>query len=345
MRRSLLPSLLIPALAVTCPANDQIPESIRDLEAAYHKFCTKRGEALFPPFSKKLLALQQQAVNQSDFEKAKQIQSLLASFKKDILSPPSTSSVNAFFIGKRWVPERPNAGTHYVDSDFRLFEENFKQRELLPINQWVDTRQSSQEILIFTSEPSRIWLKRDDTFIIQVYMDATVDWLKVRDTNRNIAGPAGDDLKKLQQEFRTEYEKMCTPLTQKYLEALGKRQKQLVQVGNMNEAITIHEYIKKISSGGRQVGELLKGTWKSKNGALYDFSNKSRAAVKKPDGSLDFYLNYTSSSPKGEWKMARTDRRNGKDTEFIIFPVREKLYIVKNKPDNFLSILTRVSGS
>lgn len=51
--------LLISALAGSVwAANAQAPENIRDLETAYQKFCTRRGEALLPAFSKKLLALQ-----------------------------------------------------------------------------------------------------------------------------------------------------------------------------------------------------------------------------------------------------------------------------------------------
>ena len=342
MHRSLLPSLLIPSLAATCPANDQIPESIRDLETAYHKFCTKRGTELVPSFSKKLLVLQQQAVNQSDFEKAKQIQSILTGIKKDLLSPPSANSINPFFTGKAWG--LPSNKKHYVDSSLRLFKKELRETEFQPYDQWMDPDKSSREIIIFTSKPSRIWLKKDDFTILQIYEDIYTDWFTVQGSGQKIPQGAGDDLNKLRQEFRMEYAKACKPLTRKYLEALNTRQKQLVQNGNMDEAIAIHEYMKKFHSGGNQADYLFEGTWKGNDGYSYDFSNKSKVAVKKPDGSLNFHFIYTFTSPGGEWKMARSDRGNGKAREVIIFPVGEHMHIVGNRPDSFISILTRVSG-
>ena len=123
----------------------------------------------------------------------------------------------------------------------------------------------------------------------------------------------------LHQEFRTEYSKTCQPLTQKYLAAVEKRQKQLAQQGNMEEAIAIHNYMKPFRSNDSPVDQVLKGIWKNQGGELYDFSNKSKAAKKNPDGSLKFYLVYTSSSPGGEWKMARADRegRKGHGSHFL----------------------------
>lgn len=344
MPRSTLLSLLIPAVAaVVCTASEQTPENIRDLETAYHKFCARRGAALLPAFSKKLLTLQQQAVNRSDFEKAKQIQSILTGIKKDILSPPSPDSMDPFFTGKAWG--LPSNKKHYVDSSLRLFKKELKEPEFQPYNQWVDPDKSSREIIIFTSKPSRIWFKKDDFTILQIYEDIYTDWFTVQNAEQNIPQTAGDDLNKLQQEFRMEYAKACKQLTRKYLEALNTRQKQLVRNGNMDEAIAIHEYMKKRNSGGNHADHLFKGTWKGNDGCLYDFSNKSKVAVKKPDGSLNFHFTYTFTSPGGEWKMARSDRGNGKAKEVIIFPVGENIRIVGTRPDSFVSILTRVPGS
>lgn len=81
----------------------------------------------------------------------------------------------------------------------------------------------------------------------------------------------------------------------------------------MEEAIAIHNYMKPFRSDDSPVDQVLKGIWKNQGGELYDFSNKSKAAKKNPDGSLKFYLVYTSSSPGGEWKMARADRGGRKE--------------------------------
>lgn len=337
-----IPLLFCAAAFSICPANAETPESIKDLETAYHKFCTKRGAALLPAFSKKLLALQQQAVSRSDFEKAKQIQAVLTDIKQDIMSPPSPAVIDPFFTGKVWG--LPNNKKHYVGSSLRLFKKDLKQTEFQPQNEWVDTGKSSREIITFTSPPGRVWLKKDDSTTIQIYSDLYVDWFTVQGHEQKMPPSAAEDLNALQQEFREEYAKACKPLTRKYLDAVNKRQKQLVQEGNMEGAISIHEYMKKLGSGNRPPDQMLTGIWKSKNGDLYDFSNKSRAAVKKPDGSLNFYLEYTFSSPRGEWKIGRSDRGSGKGKEFIIFPSGESIYIILNKPDSFLCVLTRVSG-
>lgn len=344
MIHSLLNYLLASAVTATaCLASDQTPESIRDLETAYNQFCTKRGTTLLTTFSKRLLALQQQAIGKSDFEKAKQIQIVLGNLKKDILSPPSTTSIDAFFIEKPWA--KPHGKKHYVDSSLRLFKEELNQMEFLPSNERVDPKKSSQEILVFASSIPRIWLKKDNSTVLQVYANNSIMWFTVQDNGGKIGKPAGEGLNDFQQEFRTEYAKACKPLTQKYLEAVEKRQKQLIQRGSMEEAIAIHNYMKQFQSGSRQADQTLNGIWKNQKGDLYDFSNKSKVAVKNPGGSLKFYLNYTSTSPAGEWKMARMDRGPEKDKEVIIFSAEKKIYIVNDKPSNTFSILERVSGS
>lgn len=174
--------LLISALAGSVwAANAQAPENIRDLETAYQKFCTRRGEALLPAFSKKLLALQQQAVNQSDFEKAKQIQSVLQNIKKDILSPPSSNTIDPFFIGKAWKKNGDsNEFTQFLDAGLRRFSKDIKQTAFQPQDQWADPGKSSREIVVFTGEPLRIWVKKDDSTIIQIYKDSSTDWLPGR---------------------------------------------------------------------------------------------------------------------------------------------------------------------
>lgn len=114
----------------------------------------------------------------------------------------------------------------------------------------------------------------------------------------------------------------------------------------MEEAIAIHNYMKPFRSDDSPVDQVLKGIWKNQGGELYDFSNKSKAAKKNPDGSLKFYLVYTSSSPGGEWKMARADRGGAeKRMEVIFFYAGEKVYLIPNRPSRFFSVLTRVSGS
>lgn len=347
MPRSTLLSLLIPAVAAAvCTASDQTPENIRDLETAYHKFCARRGAALLPAFSKKLLALQQQAVNRSDFEKAKQIQSVLQQIKKDILSPPSSNTIDPFFIGKAWKKNGDSSEfTQFLDSGLRRFAKDVKQTGFQPQNQWADPDRSSREIVVFTQEPLRIWLKKDDSTIIQIYKDSNTDWLTLQESKQNIIKSPEPGLNNLHQEFRTEYSKACQPLTRKYLAAVEKRQKQLVQQGNMEEAIAIHNYIKPFHSDGRPEDQTFKGIWKNQNGYLYDFSDKSKVTVNNPDGSLKFYLVYTSASPGGEWKMARVDRGSEKGMEIIIFSAAERAYIIPNKPSRFFSILTRVSGN
>lgn len=329
-----------------CATNVQAPGSIRDLETAYQKFCIRRGEALLPAFSKKLLSLQQQAVNQSDFEKAKQIQSLLQNIKKDVLSPPPSTTIDPFFIGKAWKKNGDSSEfTQFLDSGLRRFAKDVKQPAFQPQDQWADPGKSSREIVVFREEPLRIWFKRDDSTIIQIYKDASIDWLTLQDGRQGITKSPETDLENLHQEFRTEYSKACQPLTQKYLAAVEKRQKQLAQQGNMEEAIAIHNYMKPFNSEGRPVDQLLNGIWKNQAGELYDFSSKSKAAKKSPDGSLKFYLVYTSASPAGEWKMARVDRGTEKGMEVIFFSAGEKVYLIPNKPSRFFSILTRVSGS
>lgn len=338
--------LLISAVADSvCTANDQAPENIRDLETVYQKFCTRRGEALLPAFTKKLLALQHQAVNQSDFEKAKQIQSILTSIKKDILSPPSSNTIDPFFIGKAWKKnEDSNEFTQFLDPGLRRFAKDVQQTEFRPQDQWADPGKSSREIVVFTGEPSRIWVKKDDSTIIQIYKDSHTDWLTLQDSRQNPVKSPEPGLNNLHQEFRTEYSKACQPLTQKYLAAVEKRQKQLAQQGNMEEAIAIHNYMKPFRSDESPVDQLLNGIWKNQGGELYDFSNKSKAAKKNPDGSLKFYLVYTSSSPRGEWKMARVDRGSEKGMEVIFFSAGGKVYLIPNRPSRFFSVLTRVSG-
>ena len=339
--------LLISALAGSVwAANAQAPENIRDLETAYQKFCTRRGEALLPAFSKKLLALQQQAVNQSDFEKAKQIQSVLQNIKKDILSPPSSNTIDPFFIGKAWKKNGDsNEFTQFLDAGLRRFSKDVKQTAFQPQDQWADPGKSSREIVDFTGEPLRIWVKKHDSTIIQIYKDSSTDWLTLQDGRQNIIKSPEPGLNNLHQEFLTEYSKACQPLTRKYLAAVEKRQKQLAQQGSMEEAIAIHNYMKPFNSEGRPVDQLLNGIWKNQAGELYDFSNKSKAAKKGPDGSLKFYLVYTSASPAGEWKMARVDRGTEKGMEVIFFSAGGKVYLIPNRPSRFFSILTRVSGT
>lgn len=339
--------LLVSAVADSvCAANAQAPESIRDLETAYQKFCTRRGEALLPVFSKKLLSLQQQAVNQSDFEKAKQIQSILQNIKKDILSPPSSTTIDPFFIGKAWKKNGDrNEFTQFVDSGLKRFAKDIKQTEFQPQNQSADPTKSSREIVVFREEPLRIWIKKDDSTVIQIYKNSSIDWLTLQDSRQNIIKSPESGLNNLHQEFRTEYSKACQPLTQKYLAAVEKRQKQLVQQGNMEEAIAIHNYMKPFNSDSRPVDQILNGIWKNQMGELYDFSNKSKVAKKNPDGSLKFYLVYTSASPGREWKMARVDRGPEKGMEVIFFSAEGRIYLIPNRPSRSFSILTRVSGS
>lgn len=339
--------LLVSAFAGSaCAANAQAPESIRDLETAYQKFCFRRGEALLPAFSKKLLSLQQQAVNQSDFEKARLIQSVLQNIKKDILSPPPATTIDPFFIGKAWKKNGDSSEfTQFLDSSLRRFSKDVKQTAFQPQNQWADPGKSSREIVVFREEPLRIWVKKDDSTIIQIHRDSGIDWLTLQDGRQGIIKSPEQDLNNLHQEFRTEYSKACQPLTQKYLAAVEKRQKQLAQQGNMEEAIAIHNYMKPFRSDDNPVDQVLKGIWKNQGGELYDFSNKSKAAKKNPDGSLKFYLVYTSSSPGGEWKMARVDRGTEKGMEVIFFSAGEKVYLIPNRPSRFFSVLTSVSRS
>ena len=256
--------LLVSAFAGSaCAANAQAPESIRDFETAYQKFCFRRGEALLPAFSKKLLSLQHQAVNQSDFEKARQIQSVLQNIKKDILSPPPATTIDPFFIGKAWKKNGDSSEfTQFLDSSLRRFSKDVKQTAFQPQNQWADPGKSSREIVVFREE-----------------------------------------------------------------------------------AIAIHNYMKSFRSDDSPVDQVLKGIWKNQGGELYDFSNKSKAAKKNPDGSLKFYLVYTSSSPRGEWKLACVDRGTEKGMEVIFFSAGEKVYLIPNRPSRFFSVLTRVSGS
>lgn len=347
MNHFILTPLLIPALAASiCTASNQAPESIRDLETVYHRLCTKRGEALLPAFSKKLLALQQQAVNKSDFETAKQIQSLLTDIKKDILTPPSSNSIDPFFTGKAWEKnEDKNKHTLYLDSFLMRYAKDVKQPEFQPQNQQADPQQSSREIVVFPSPPSRIWLKKDDSTLIQIYDDSYADWFTVQNNKPNATTSSGCGPNNLHQEFLREYSQTCKSLTQKYLDAVEKRQKQLAHEGKMEEAIAIHNYMKPFSSANRPVDQILNGIWKNQKGELYDFSNKSKVAKKSPNGSLQFYLIYTSTSPKGEWKMARGDRGPEKDMEVIIFSAKGKIYIIPNKPSIYFPILTRVSGN
>lgn len=199
--------------------------------------------------------------------------------------------------------------------------------------------------MVFTGEPLRIWVKKDDSTIIQIYKDSSTDWLTLQDGRQNIIKSPEPGLNNLHQEFLTEYSKACQPLTRKYLAAVEKRQKQLAQQGSMEEAIAIHNYMKPFNSEGRPVDQLLNGIWKNQAGELYDFSNKSKAAKKGPDGSLKFYLVYTSASPTGEWKMARVDRGTEKGMEVIFFSAGGKVYLIPNRPSRFFSILTRVSGT
>lgn len=340
-------SLLIFAVAGSfCTASNQAPESIRDLETVYQKFCTRRGEALIPIFSKKLLTLQQQAVSQSDFEKAKQIQSVLSNIKKDILSPPLSNTIDPFFIGKAWKKNGDSTEfTQFLDSSLRRFAKDIKQPEFQPQNQWANPNKSSHEIVVFTPDALRIWLKKDDSTVIQIYADSCTDWLTVQDSPRNILKSPEPAWSNLHQEFRMEYSKACKPLTQKYLAAVEKRQKQLVQQGNMEEAIAIHNYMKPFQSDDRPVARVLNGIWKNQKGELYDFSDKSKAAKKNPDGSLKFYLVYTSASARGEWKMARVDRGPEKGLEVIFFSAEGKIYLIPNHPSRSFPILTRVSGN
>ncbi len=94
--------LLISALAGSVWA--AMPKRLKTsgtLKQPYQK--CRRGEALLPAFSKKLLALQQQAVNQSDFEKSQTDSIRSSKHQKDILSPPSSNTIDLFFfIGKAW---------------------------------------------------------------------------------------------------------------------------------------------------------------------------------------------------------------------------------------------------
>lgn len=103
----------------------------------------------------------------------------------------------------------------------------------------------------------------------------------------------------------------------------------------MEEAIAIHNYMKSFRSDDSPVDQVLKGIWKNQGGELYDFSNKSKAAKKNPDGSLKFYLVYTSSSPRGEWKLARVDRGTEKGMEVIFFSAGEKYTLFRTDPPAF----------
>lgn len=104
----------------------------------------------------------------------------------------------------------------------------------------------------------------------------------------------------------------------------------------MEEAIAIHNYMKPFRSDDSPVDQVLKGIWKNQGGELYDFSNKSKAAKKNPDGSLKFYLVYTSSSPGGEWKMARADRGGPKrEWKSFSFPPGKKYTSFRTGPPAF----------
>lgn len=104
--------------------------------------------------------------------------------------------------------------------------------------------------MVFTGEPLRIWVKKDDSTIIQIYKDSSTDWLTLQDGRQNIIKSPEPGLNNLHQEFLTEYSKACQPLTRKYLAAVEKRQKQLAQQGSMEEAIAIHNYMKPFNSEG-----------------------------------------------------------------------------------------------
>lgn len=110
----------------------------------------------------------------------------------------------------------------------------------------------------------------------------------------------------------------------------------------MEEAIAIHNYMKSFRSDDSPVDQVLKGIWKNQGGELYDFSNKSKAAKKNPDGSLKFYLVYTSSSPRGEWKLARVDRGTEKGMEVIFFSAGKSIPYSEQTLPLFLCFNARI---
>lgn len=91
-----------------------------------------------------------------------------------------------------------------------------------PQDQWADPGKSSREIIVFTGEPLRIWVKKDDSTIIQIYKDSSTDWLTLQDGGQNIIKSPQPGLNNLHQEFLTEYSRACQPLTRKYLAAVEK---------------------------------------------------------------------------------------------------------------------------
>ncbi|MFR4417415.1 MAG: hypothetical protein ACLT8E_08595 [Akkermansia sp.] len=73
---------------------------------------------------------------------------------KDILSPPSSNTIDPFFIGKE--KERGQQRfTQFLDAGLRRFSKDVKQTAFQPQDQWADP-ENPPEIVVFTGSPAHL---------------------------------------------------------------------------------------------------------------------------------------------------------------------------------------------
>lgn len=172
-------------------------------------------------------------------------------------------------------------GNHY---DIQEFKKRFRNT-----GEKINTELSGPELIVFTGGPNRLWLVIDSKTIFEIYANNIVARLK-HDPSK-----VGTDIGKPEEAKNAEWLNMqadlkkrcllaCADITKKYIQALDKMKLKLSADGDMDGALAVHQYVKKLEGGNLSRDRSLKtfaGIWKDGSGSMYHFNGRGNARSKK----------------------------------------------------------------
>lgn len=328
-----LPIIGCGACAIACFSFAvEMPQEVQALDRIYLKSCNRVCAPHMAAFMKKAVALQKKCVQRADFEAAKMIHDDLEKLKehqfdwRQMEEPYQPSIPRDGWYGSvaNMIHKLDAEGNHY---DIQEFKKRFRNT-----GEKINTELSGPELIVFTGGPNRLWLVIDSKTIFEIYANNIVARLK-HDPSK-----VGTDIGKPEEAKNAEWLNMqadlkkrcllaCADITKKYIQALDKVKLKLSADGDMEGALAVHQYVKKLEGGNLSRDRSLKtfaGIWKDGSGSTYQFNGRGECTVKKANGATDFTMIPVRSSPHGDFHYFNVSSGGSR----IITRVANRIYII-----------------
>lgn len=297
----------------------------------------------------KALLLQKKCVQCSDFEGAKVIQDDLKELKRNnfdwrLMKEPWQVSIPRdgwYGSAANMIHKLDAEGNHY---DIQEFQKRFKNT-----GEKINAELTGQDLIVFTGSPNRLWLIIDSGTIFEIYTNNIVARLKYDPSKAGTDVGSKEEVKnaewlQMQADLRKRCFQACSEITKKYIQALDKLKLKLSADGDMEAAVAVYEYAKRLEGGNLSPDrdrslKTFEGNWKDGSGLTYRFNGRGECTVKKSDGSVDFTMTPVRSSAHGDFHYFNVSSGGSR----IVTRVVDKVYIIM--PDgrkDWLRVCTRI---